>query len=107
MTPLPEPSVTATPPLPASRPGFVRREWLPIILFLLLALLPFAAMLGPEKYTLSLVTRVMIFALAAISLDLILGYGALVSFGHAAFLGIGGYAVGILAAGPRAGSHFR
>ena len=98
MTPLPEPSPTAAPPLPASRPGFVRREWLPIILFVLLALLPFAAMLGPEKYTLSLVTRVMIFALAAISLDLILGYGALVSFGHAAFLGIGGYAVGILAA---------
>jgi branched-chain amino acid transport system permease protein len=39
----------------------------------------------------------MIFGLAALSLDLILGYGALVSFGHAAFLGIGAYAVGILA----------
>ena len=38
----------------------------------------------------------MILALAAMSLDLILGYGALVSFGHAAFLGIGAYAVGIL-----------
>jgi len=39
---------------------------------------------------------VMIFALAALSLDLILGYGGLVSFGHAAFMGIGGYTVGIL-----------
>ena len=39
----------------------------------------------------------MIFGIAAMALDLILGYGALVSFGHAAFLGIGGYAVGILA----------
>ena len=39
----------------------------------------------------------MIFGIAALSLDLILGYGALVSFGHAAFLGIGAYAVGILA----------
>ena len=38
----------------------------------------------------------MIFAIAALSLDLILGYGGLVSFGHAAYLGIGGYAVGIL-----------
>ena len=38
-----------------------------------------------------------IFAIAAISLNLILGYGGLVSFGHAAYLGIGGYAVGILA----------
>ena len=37
-----------------------------------------------------------IFALAALSLDLILGYGGLVSFGHAAFMGIGGYTVGIL-----------
>ena len=46
---------------------------------------------------LSLLTRVMIFGIAAMSLDLILGYGALVSFGHAAFLGIGAYAVGILA----------
>jgi branched-chain amino acid transport system permease protein len=82
---------------PPARQGFLRREWLPVLLFALLLALPFAAMLGPEKYTLSLLTRVMIFALAAISLDLILGYGALVSFGHAAFLGIGGYAVGILA----------
>ena len=39
----------------------------------------------------------MIFAIAAISLDLILGYGGMVSFGHAAYLGLGAYAVGILA----------
>jgi branched-chain amino acid transport system permease protein len=39
--------------------------------------------------------RVMIFAIAAVSLDLILGYGGMVSFGHAAYLGIGAYAVGI------------
>jgi branched-chain amino acid transport system permease protein len=39
----------------------------------------------------------MIFAIAAISLNLILGYGGMVSFGHAAYLGIGAYAVGILA----------
>jgi branched-chain amino acid transport system permease protein len=39
----------------------------------------------------------MIFAIAAISLNLILGYGGLVSFGHAAYLGVGSYAVGILA----------
>jgi len=43
------------------------------------------------------VRRVLIMAIAAISLNLILGYGGLVSFGHAAYLGIGGYAVGILA----------
>jgi branched-chain amino acid transport system permease protein len=49
-----------------------------------------------EPFYISLATRVLIFALAALSLDLILGYGGLVSFGHAAFMGIGGYTVGIL-----------
>ncbi|HYD55336.1 MAG TPA: branched-chain amino acid ABC transporter permease, partial [Burkholderiales bacterium] len=44
-----------------------------------------------------LVRRIMIFAIAAVSLNLILGYGGLVSFGHAAYLGVGGYAVAILA----------
>ncbi len=67
-------------------------------LFLALALVPLAAKLGAEGYLLSLATRALIFAIAALSLDLILGYGALASFGHAAFLGIGSYAVGILAA---------
>ncbi|MGZ3351009.1 MAG: branched-chain amino acid ABC transporter permease, partial [Xanthobacteraceae bacterium] len=40
----------------------------------------------------------MIFAIAAVALDLLVGYGALISFGHAAFIGLGAYAVGILAA---------
>ena len=45
----------------------------------------------------SLFTRIVILAIAAVSLNLIMGYGGMVSFGHAAYLGIGGYAVGILA----------
>ena len=40
----------------------------------------------------------MIFAVAAVALDLLVGYGGLVSFGHAAFVGLGAYAVGILSA---------
>ena len=70
---------------------------MPILVFAGLACAPLAAQFGPEGYVLSLLTRVMIFALAAVSLDLILGYGGLISFGHAAFLGIGAYSVGILA----------
>jgi branched-chain amino acid transport system permease protein len=66
-------------------------------IFVILALLPLLAKLGTESYLLSLVTRVMIFAVAAIALDLLVGFGALVSFGHAAFIGLGAYAVGILA----------
>jgi branched-chain amino acid transport system permease protein len=56
---------------------------------------PVMAALDAPFYT-SLATRILIFALAALSLDLILGYGGLVSLGHAAFIGIGGYTVGIL-----------
>lgn len=83
---------------PAARPAlpWLSRYGVPALLFAALALAPLAAMAGAEGYLLSLLSRVMIFAIAAIALDLILGYGGLVSFGHAAFLGIGAYAVGIL-----------
>jgi branched-chain amino acid transport system permease protein len=70
---------------------------LPLAIFLVFALVPLFASFRAEAYVLSLVTRVMIFAIAALALDLLIGYGALVSFGHAAFVGLGAYAVGILA----------
>jgi branched-chain amino acid transport system permease protein len=70
---------------------------LPLAIFLVFALVPLLAAFRAEAYVLSLVTRVMIFAIAALALDLLIGYGALVSFGHAAFVGLGAYAVGILA----------
>jgi len=57
---------------------------------------PLATALG-EPFLISLFSRVVIYALAAVSLDLILGYGGLVSLGHAAFFGAGAYTVGILA----------
>src|SRR5499427_3190894 len=93
--------------MPATAPGTARFASLrkavtaeigPIAIFLGLALVPFAARLGAQAYVLDLFTRVMIFAIAALGLDLIVGYGALVSFGHAAFIGLGAYAVGILSA---------
>ena len=62
---------------------------------LLLALVPPIAALANQPFYLDLFRRMMIFAIAAVSLDLILGYGGMVSFGHAAYLGIGAYAVGI------------
>ena len=63
---------------------------------LALALVPPIAGLLNQPFYVDLFRRTMIFAIAALSLDLILGYGGLVSFGHAAYLGIGAYAVGIL-----------
>jgi branched-chain amino acid transport system permease protein len=58
----------------------------------LLAVPPFIS-----TYYISMLTKVLIFAIFATSLDLILGYTGLTSFGHASFLGVGGYMVGILA----------
>lgn len=49
-----------------------------------------------ESYLISSMSRVLIFAMAAVSLDLIVGYGAMVSFGHAAFIGLGAYTAAIL-----------
>ena len=66
-------------------------------LLLALALLPIYVRLADDPFLLTLFTRIVILALAAVSLNLILGYGGMMSFGHAAYLGIGGYAVGMLA----------
>src|SRR5579859_3210322 len=66
----------------------------PALLFAILALVP---LVSGETYLLDRIIRIMIFAIAAIGLDLLVGYGALISFGHAAFMGLGAYAVGILA----------
>jgi len=67
-----------------------------VVLLLLAAVPPVAALLNQPFY-LDLFRRIMIFAIAALSLNLILGYGGMISFGHAVFLGVGAYAVGVLA----------
>ncbi len=61
------------------------------------ATMPIIAPMVGEPYWVDIFLRVMIWAIAAISLDLILGYGGMVSFGHSLFFGVGGYTVGILA----------
>jgi branched-chain amino acid transport system permease protein len=68
-----------------------------IALLLGLALLPIYVELTGSPFVLTLFTRIVILALAAVSLNLILGYSGMMSFGHAAYIGIGGYAVGMLA----------
>jgi branched-chain amino acid transport system permease protein len=67
------------------------------ILAVLLLTLPFVAQMLDEPFYVTLATRMAILALAAAGLNLALGFGGLVSFGHAAFFGIGGYTAGILA----------
>jgi branched-chain amino acid transport system permease protein len=65
-------------------------------LLVILALLPVYSALTGNEFAMTLFTRIMIMAIAAVSLNLLMGYGGMVSFGHAAYLGIGGYAVGML-----------
>ncbi|MEO1443408.1 MAG: branched-chain amino acid ABC transporter permease, partial [Chloroflexota bacterium] len=72
------------------RPGVV------ILVPALLAFPPLMLTIG-EPFYITLLTRIMILALAASSLNFVLGYGGMVSFGHAAFWGVGGYIVVILA----------
>jgi branched-chain amino acid transport system permease protein len=82
----------------SARPRGLAVPALPAGIFLVFALLPIVALFTGGSYLISLGARVMIFAIAAVALDLLLGYGALISFGHAAFIGLGAYAVGILSA---------
>lgn len=60
-----------------------------------LALFPYFGYVWGQTYLVSLVAKMLIFAIAAVSLDLILGYGGMVSFGHAAYIGLGAYAVAV------------
>lgn len=73
-----------------------RHLFLTVIVFALLAILPGAAVIIDQPYLLTVGTKILISGIVAVSLDLILGYGGMISFGHAAFLGVGAYAVGIL-----------
>lgn len=64
-------------------------------LLLLLALMPFVFEWLDQPFYLDLLSRALILCIAAISLNLILGFGGMVSLGHAAYIGIGAYCVGI------------
>ncbi|MEO1609636.1 MAG: branched-chain amino acid ABC transporter permease [Pseudomonadota bacterium] len=65
-----------------------------IVLAVLIVLPPLAFLMG-QTFWLDVATRLVILSIAAVSLNLVLGYGGMISFGHAAFIGIGAYAVGI------------
>src|SRR4051794_31448140 len=73
-----------------------RRWGPPLALILLLALVPPLAQALDEPFLIRLFTRVVVFAIAAVALNFVLGFGGLVSLVHAGFFGIGGYVVAIL-----------
>jgi branched-chain amino acid transport system permease protein len=85
----------------------MKREYVVLsAVFLLLALVPFIADFTGQASWTKLIGQALIYGMAAASLNFILGYGGMVSFGHAAFFGIGGYVVGIMYHHFDAGSSF-
>ncbi|MEQ8964675.1 MAG: branched-chain amino acid ABC transporter permease [Azospirillaceae bacterium] len=86
----------AAPSTPAGAPPDRRPARIAALAVLaVLVALPWIAEAAGAPFWIDIATRALIFALAAVSLDLILGYGGMVSFGHAAFVGVGAYAVGV------------
>jgi branched-chain amino acid transport system permease protein len=74
------------------------RRALPYVALVLALALPLAMRAEGDAYYVSFATRMLVYALAATSLNLILGYGGMISFGHAAFVGTGAYVSSILLA---------
>ncbi|MFV0490240.1 MAG: branched-chain amino acid ABC transporter permease [Pseudorhodobacter sp.] len=74
----------------------MRKLIIAVFVLLLVAGLPLVAEWTGQSALLSLGSRILIYSMAATSLNFVLGYGGMISFGHAAFFGIGGYVVGIL-----------
>lgn len=72
-------------------------RWIPLLLLLALAGVPTVAAGMEQPFWTAFFARILIYAIAASALNLALGYGGLVSFGHALFLGVGAYAVGLSA----------
>lgn len=72
-----------------------RKTFFLLTSLVLLLFFPLLALLAGQEYYISLGSRALIYGLAAVSLDLLLGYGGMVSLGHAAYLGVGAYVVGI------------
>src|SRR3546814_21041832 len=76
---------------PQARP----RALVPLVLFAVLALVPFIAQAIGEPFYIELFARIIVHAIAASALNLVLGYGGLVSLGHALFFGMGAYGVAL------------
>lgn len=80
---------------PTKKPWRRAGTWVNALLLVLIGVVPIAAWFQGHIFWIDIFTRLVILAMAAISLNLILGQAGLVSFGHAVYLGIGAYCVGI------------
>jgi branched-chain amino acid transport system permease protein len=73
-----------------------RRRWLALATLAVLAVLPLLLQATGQAFYVSFASRLLIFALAATSLNFVVGFGGMIAFGHAAFFGAGAYTVAIL-----------
>ncbi|MDB5362211.1 MAG: branched-chain amino acid transporter permease [Rhodospirillales bacterium] len=80
-----------------TRAKFTRERILILVGLALILAYPWGVAAVGQPFLIGLGARILVMGLAAASLDLIVGFGGMVSFGHAAFFGVGGYVVGILA----------
>ncbi|MBI4958349.1 MAG: branched-chain amino acid ABC transporter permease [Desulfovibrio sp.] len=76
-----------------------KRRFAALAVLAALCLLPLAAQALAQPFYIKLMSRVLIYALAATSLNLVIGFGGMISFGHAAFVGLGSYSVALLMGG--------
>lgn len=88
-------SIEAAPKRPSVFGAFTLRRWVMIVVLAFLAAAPVLADKSLLGLDLNLMTRFVCLAIAAVSLNLILGFGGMISFGHAAYIGLGAYCVGI------------
>lgn len=72
------------------------RWWITVLLIVLFLLVPVYAHFSGDHYSLILFGRVLVFAMAAVGLNFALGFGGMVSLGHAMYIGIGAYSVALL-----------
>jgi branched-chain amino acid transport system permease protein len=87
----PAPGGAALAAVPAAPPA--RAWWLPLVLLLVLAALPTLAQAAGLEFYIGLVRRILLFALAAASLNFLIGDGGMIALGHAGFIGTGAYTV--------------
>ena len=87
------PAHSHSSPAIGARTGLAPRE--PIVLLATFVLLPLYAAWTDQAFVLALMCRIVVLAIAAVALNLVLGYGGMVSFGHALFLGLGVYSAAI------------
>src|SRR5688572_6047065 len=91
-------AISTSPGTPKAPPALRRGPWIAIaVIAIVLALMPALAQALDQPFLVRVFSRICVFAVAAVSLNILLGHAGLISVMHAALLGLGGYTVAILA----------